>query len=169
MRMLIFLMMSLFAIQISGCSDADKPTSHALEQKTNNGGNALIISEKPSLSIVDVDDNYYVLLVSDKRKERMEFRVHKDGGKLPEIVDSFFMNYCGKKALIVILQADADTGITAGSTYDNWVLDRATGKVIDVIGAGEIFDRITGEVISDSQKAIIAKLKSGAQSADECK
>lgn len=130
---------------------------------------AMIASKKPSLSIVDVDDNYYVLLVSDKRKDRMEFRVHKDGGKLPEIVDSFFMNYCGKKALIVILQADADTSITAGSTYDNWVLDRATGKVIDVIGAGEISDRITGEVISDSQKAIIAKLKSGIQSADECK
>ena len=169
MRMLIFLMMSLFAIQISGCSDADKPTSHASEQQTNNGGNALIISEKPNLSIVDVDDDYYVLRISDKRKNRVEFRVHKEGGKLPEIADSFFINYCGKKALIITLQADADTGITAGSTYDNWVLDRATGKVIDVIGAGEVSDRITGEVISDSQKAIIAKLKSGIQSAGECK
>ena len=167
MKILFFWTIVLCALQISGCSDTDRPTNHASGQKANNS-NILMASEKPSLSIVDVDDDHYILLVSDKGKGRMEFHLEKSGGVLPEIVNSFFSNYCGKKVLIIVLEGEVNTGVSYGSDYANVVIDIASGKILDEIHAGEVSDKETNEVISNNQKEAILKLKSGVQSADEC-
>lgn len=42
---------------------------------------------------------------------------------------------------------------------DNWVLDRATGKVIDVIGAGEVSDRIPAKSYPTVKKPSLRNLK----------
>lgn len=165
---MVFWIILICTFQISGCSDANKSSDRALERKTNSRGNIVMTSEQPSLSIVDVDDDHYGLLISDRGKNRTEFRLEKNGGKLPKIADSFFSNYCRNKVLIVVLAADASTGITYGRVYENLVIAISLDKILNDFIAGEVFDKETNEVISNNQKQTIAKLKSGVQSADEC-
>ena len=68
---------------------------------------------------------------------------------------------CGKEVLVVVVKAGVNTGVSVGTAYHNALLDPATGEWITTFQGGEVKDRETGEIISDDQKAILAKLKAG--------
>lgn len=68
---------------------------------------------------------------------------------------------CGKEVLVVVVRTDVNTGVSVGTGYHNALFDPATGEWIATFLGGEIKDRETGEIISDDQKTILAKLKAG--------
>ena len=76
-------------------------------------------------------------------------------------IEIIYSTACGKEALVVVVTADVKTGVSAGTAYHNALFDPETGEWITTFHGGEIKDRETGEIISDDQKAILAKLKAG--------
>ena len=76
-------------------------------------------------------------------------------------IEIIYSTACGKEALVVVVTADVNTGVSAGTAYHNALFDPETGEWITTFHGGEIKDRETGEIISDDQKAILAKLKAG--------
>ena len=78
-----------------------------------------------------------------------------------DAIEIIYSTACGKEALVVVVTADVNTGVSAGTAYHNALFDPETGEWITTFHGGEIKDRETGEIISDDQKAILAKLKAG--------
>ena len=76
-------------------------------------------------------------------------------------IEIIYSTACGKEALVVVVTADVNTGVSAGTAYHNALFDPETGEWITTFHGGEIKDRETGESISDDQEAILAKLKAG--------
>ena len=77
-------------------------------------------------------------------------------------IEIIYSTACGKEALVVVVvTADVNTGVSAGTAYHNALFDPDTGEWITTFHGGEIKDRETGESISDDQEAILAKLKAG--------
>ena len=78
-----------------------------------------------------------------------------------DAIEIIYSTACGKEALVVVVTADVNTGVSVGTAYHNALFDPDTGEWITTFHGGEIKDRETGEIISDDQKAILAKLKAG--------
>ena len=78
-----------------------------------------------------------------------------------DATEIIYSTVCGKDALVVVVTADVNTGVSAGTAYHNALFDPETGEWITTFHGGEIKDRETGESISDDQEAILAKLKAG--------
>lgn len=78
-----------------------------------------------------------------------------------DAIEIIYSTACGKEALVVVVTADVNTGVSVGTAYHNALFDPETGEWITTFHGGEIKDRETGEIISDDQKAILAKLKAG--------
>ena len=78
-----------------------------------------------------------------------------------DAIEIIYSTACGKEALVVVVTADVNTGVSVGTAYHNALLNPDTGEWITTFRGGEIKDRETGESISDDQEAILAKLKAG--------
>ena len=78
-----------------------------------------------------------------------------------DAIEIIYSTACGKEALVVVVTADVNTGVSVGTAYHNALFDPDTGEWITTFHGGEIKDRETGEIISDDQEAILAKLKAG--------
>ena len=78
-----------------------------------------------------------------------------------DAIEIIYSTACGKEALVVVVTADVNTGVSVGTAYHNALFDPDTGEWITTFRGGEIKDRETGESISDDQEAILAKLKAG--------
>lgn len=78
-----------------------------------------------------------------------------------DAIEIIYSTACGKEALVVVVTADVNTGVSVGTAYHNALFDPDTGEWITTFHGGEIKDRETGEIIFDDQGGILAKLKAG--------
>jgi hypothetical protein len=133
-----------------------------------NTANSQVEIELPKFEVIDVDNDYYKVEIKSRDLESSMI-LHKDGGITPEIVDSFSTNYCGKKALVLILRSEIKSAASYGNFYTNLVIEKTTNKLLEELVTGEIKDKQNDSVISNDHQDMLARLRAGINDKTVCK
>lgn len=121
----------------------------------------LVGNEIPVIEILPDTDVLSTLKLRDRKGMIVVSKLDTGPGETPSVRENFYSVICGKETLVLVLRQGVNTGVSEGKYYFNVLINPADGKVITTFEAGEVLDKETKEIISDDQKAVIAKLKTG--------
>lgn len=108
----------------------------------------------------DEDSNIFVRLTNRAGKS-VDNWIDGSPNETPGPKEIFYTTACGKEILVVVLRSGVNNLATVGKIYFNALFDPVTGEWITTFLGAETRDADTSEIISDDQKALLAKLKAG--------
>lgn len=152
-----------FCFSISACSKNETESTTIAPQKVE--ATFLENDEIPNIEILWDTDISSTLKLRNRKGMTVIRKLDTGPGETPSARESFYSVICGKKTLVLVLRQGVNTGVSEGKYYFNVLINPADGKWITTFEAGEVGDKETKEIISDNQKAVIAKLKTGVDSA----
>lgn len=144
---------------ISACSKTETESTTIAAQKIE--ATFLVGNEIPVIEILPDTDVLSTLKLRNRKGMIVVSKLDTGPGETPSVRENFYSVICGKETLVLVLRQGVNTGVSEGKYYFNVLINPADGKVITTFEAGEVLDKETKEIISDDQKAVIAKLKAG--------
>jgi hypothetical protein len=161
--LITFLALTLALTACSRDETATKDTQKDTPATTDALRPFLVPGEIPKVAVTKGGEDGIEIFVrlTNRTGKTIENWVAGDPGEAPNPTEIFYTTVCGKKTLILVLRQGVNTGVSTGKYYFNVLIDPVTGDWITTFSAGEVRDKETGEIISDNQKAVLAKLKAG--------
>lgn len=164
-----FFVLSLFCLSIAACSKSETPDTSKVDQNITTERELPFLAENeiPKISTSDhpFDDEFGDLVIevrlTNQHGSSVVNHISVSPSNGPVSNEHFYTTACRKRVLVLVLWQPVDAGVSTGTSYYNALFDPATGEWITTFGGGEFKDRETGEIITDGQKAVLAKLKVG--------
>lgn len=164
-----FLMLSLLCFSIAACSKSETPDTSKVDPSITTDSESPFLAEGEMPKISVSDDNFTDALgdlvvkvsLTNRHGSSVTHDLSVEPGVNPESLDAFYTNACGKNSFVLVVQQELRNAETAGTYFFNALFDPATGEWITTFHGANVKDKDTGQIRSDDQKAILARLKAG--------
>lgn len=159
-----FFVLTLFCLSIVACSRSEAPDTIEVDQNIATEGESPFLAkdEIPAAEIVSTDnDTEFVLTLKNRHGLKKEVEISGNPGYEPSIGEKTYILACGNRMLLIVIEQEIKTAVAFGSFFYNTLLDPKNGEWVTTFNGYKVGDKDTGAIISDDQKAILAKLKAG--------
>ncbi|MEE2022995.1 hypothetical protein [Alkalimonas mucilaginosa] len=112
--------------------------------------------------IVDGEEDIYVRLQNSAGKTVDSWVADSPDYEIPVLADAFYSRICEQDTLVLVLEKGVSTGVSTGKVYINALFEPASGEWLTTFLGAEVTDRKSGELFVNNQKALLQKLKAGA-------
>ena len=93
--------------------------------------------------------------------ETVDSWISENPDETPVVTEIFYTEMCGNETLVIVLSQGINRTVSVGKNYLNALFEPNTGEWLTTFHGGEIKDTETGEMITNNQTELLAKLKSG--------
>lgn len=160
-----FFVLCLVCLSVTACSKSETASDTSKVDQTSAAGRETSFLAENEIPITELrgtdEDSEFILTLSNRRGEKREIEILLSSGYDPLLGEKTYILACGKKMLLIVIQRELKTAVAFGSFFYNTLIDPETGGWVTAFHGSETGDKDTGKILSDDQKAILAKLKAG--------
>lgn len=159
------MILSVFCLLMAACSKSETALDAGKIDQNPAAGREMPFLTENEMPTADIRETHkdaeFILTLTNRLGEKKEIEIFGNSGYEPSLEEKIYTLPCGRKMLLIVIRQEIKTAAAFGSFFYNTLIDPKTGEWVTAFHGSEIGDKDTGEIISDDQKAILAKLKAG--------